>query len=250
MQRDYWYTTARDPADMDTPESVGGRAGERTLRRLNGRKLDTRQCPVLFEAPIATGLIASYVSAVSGGHLYRKSSFLLDSLGSQVFPGFVQILERPFIRKGLASAAFDSEGVATREREAVKDGVVQGYFLSSYTARKLGMRSTGNAGGNHNLIVPGTGEDFPALLRKMGTGLLVTELLGHGLNMVTGDYSRGAAGFWVENGEIAYPVEEITIAGNLRDMFQGIVAIGTDVETRGSRQVGSILIDRMTVAGN
>jgi len=250
MQRDYWYTTARDPADMDTPESVGRRAGERTLRRLNGRKLDTRQCPVLFEAPIATGLIASYVSAVSGGHLYRKSSFLLDSLGSQVFPGFVQILERPFIRKGLASAAFDSEGVATREREAVKDGVVQGYFLSSYTARKLGMRSTGNAGGNHNLIVPGTGEDFPALLRKMGTGLLVTELLGHGLNMVTGDYSRGAAGFWVENGEIAYPGEEITIAGNLRDMFQGIVAIGTDVETRGSRQVGSILIDRMTVAGN
>jgi PmbA protein len=250
MQRDYWYTTARAPADMDSPESVGRRTGERTVRRLNGRKLDTRQCPVLFEAPIATGLIASYVSAVSGGHLYRKSSFLLDSLGSQVFPDFVQILERPFIPKGLASAAFDSEGVATRDRDVVKNGVVEGYFLSSYTARKLGMQTTGNAGGNHNLIVPATGEDFDALLKKMDTGLLVTELLGHGLNMVTGDYSRGAAGFWVENGEIAYPVEEITVAGNLKDMLQGIVAIGTDVETRGSRQVGSILIDRMTVAGN
>jgi PmbA protein len=250
MQRDYWYTTARDPADMDAVEVVGRRAGERTVRRLNGRKLDTRQCPVLFEAPVATGLIASYVSAVSGGHLYRKSSFLLDSLGSRIFPEFVQIQERPFLAKGLASAAFDSEGVATRERDAVRNGVVEGYFLSSYTARKLGMQTTGNAGGNHNLIVPATGEDFAELLKKMGSGLLVTELLGHGLNMVTGDYSRGAAGFWVEDGEIAYPVEEITVAGNLKDMFQGIVAIGTDVETRGSRQVGSILIDRMTVAGN
>ncbi len=250
MQRDYWYTTARAARDLDSAEAVGRRAGERTVRRLNGRKLGTRQCPVLFEAPIATGLIASFVSAVSGGHLYRKSSFLLDSLGKQVFPNFVQILERPFIPKGLASAPFDSEGVATHDRDVVKDGVVQGYFLSSYSARKLGMRSTGNAGGNHNLIVPPTGEDFAALLKKLGTGLLVTELLGHGLNMVTGDYSRGAAGFWVENGAIAYPVEEITVAGNLKDMFQGIVAIGTDVETRGSRQVGSILIDRMTVAGD
>jgi PmbA protein len=249
MQRDYWYTTARAAGDLDSPEAVGRRAGERTVRRLNGRKLGTRQCPVLFEAPIATGLIASYVSAVSGGHLYRKSSFLLDSLGKQVFPEFMQIQERPFLPKGLASAPFDSEGVATRDRDVVKDGIVQGYFLSSYSARKLGMQSTGNAGGNHNLIVPSTGEDFEALLKKLGTGLLVTELLGHGLNMVTGDYSRGAAGFWVENGEIAYPVEEITVAGNLKDMFRGIVAIGSDVETRGSRQVGSILIDRMTVAG-
>jgi PmbA protein len=250
MQRDYWYTTARAAADMDPADAVGSRAGERTVRRLNGRKLDTRQCPVLFEAPIATGLIASFVSAVSGGHLYRKSSFLLDSLGSRVFPDFVQIQERPFIPKGLASAAFDSEGVATRERDVVKDGVVEGYFLSSYTARKLGLRTTGNAGGNHNLIVPATAGDFDAMLKQMGTGLLVTELLGHGLNMVTGDYSRGAAGFWVENGEIAYPVEEITVAGNLKDMLRGIVAIGSDVETRGSRQVGSILVDRMTVAGN
>jgi len=250
MQRDYWYTTARAAGDMDTPESVGRRAGERTVRRLNGRKLSTRQCPVLFEAPIATGLIASFVSAVSGGHLYRKSSFLLDSLGTQLFPAFFQLQERPFLARGLSSAPFDSEGVATRDRDVVRDGVLQGYFLGSYSARKLGMKSTGNAGGNHNLIVPPTGEDFAALLRRMDTGLLVTELLGHGLNMVTGDYSRGAAGFWVENGEIAYPVEEITVAGNLRDMFRGIVALGTDVETRGSRRVGSILIERMTVAGD
>jgi len=250
MQRDYWYTTARAAADLDSAVSVGARAGARSVRRLNGRKLSTRQCPVLFEAPIATGLIASFVSAVSGGHLYRKSSFLLDSLGSQIFPAFVQIQERPFIPRGLASSPFDSEGVALSDRDVVKDGVVQGYFLGSYSARKLGMHSTGNAGGNHNLIVPSTGEDFAALLNKMGNGLLVTELLGHGLNMVTGDYSRGAAGFWVENGEIAYPVEEITIAGNLRDMFQGIAAIGTDIETRGSRRVGSILIGQMTVAGD
>ncbi|MDR3394445.1 MAG: metalloprotease PmbA [Parasulfuritortus sp.] len=250
MQRDYWYTTAREAGDLASAESVGQRAGERAVRRLNARKLETRQCPVLFEAPIATGLIASFVSAVSGGHLYRKSSFLLDSLGTQVFPSFMQIEERPFIVKGLASAPFDSEGVATRDRDVVKDGVVEGYFLSTYSARKLGMKSTGNAGGNHNLIVPSTGESFDELLRKMGTGLLVTELLGHGLNMVTGDYSRGVAGFWVENGVIAYPVEEITVAGNLKDMFMGIQAIGTDTEVRGSRRVGSILIDNMTVAGN
>jgi PmbA protein len=250
MQRDYWYTTARAAADLDSAESVGLRAGERTVRRLNGRKLSTRQCPVLFEAPIATGLIASFVSAISGGHLYRKSSFLLESLGTQVFPEFFQLQERPFLARGLASSPFDSEGVATRDRDVVKDGIVQGYFLGSYSARKLGMQSTGNAGGNHNLIVPSTGEDFAALLQKMGNGLLVTELLGHGLNMVTGDYSRGAAGFWVENGVIAYPVEEITIAGNLRDMFKGIVALGSDVETRGSRRVGSILIEQMTLAGD
>lgn len=250
MQRDYWYTTARAAADLDPVDQVGRRAGERTVRRLDARKLDTRQCPVLFEAPVATGLIASFVSAVSGGHLYRKSSFLLDSLGTRVFPEFFQLQERPFIRKGLSSAPFDSEGVASQDRDVVKDGVVQGYFLSSYSARKLGMQSTGNAGGNHNLIVPSTGESFEALLRKMGTGLLVTELLGHGLNMVTGDYSRGVAGFWVEDGQLAYPVEEITVAGNLKDMFLGILAIGTDIEVRGSRQVGSILVDRMTVAGH
>ncbi len=249
MQRDYWYTTARAEEDLDSPEVVGRRAGERTVRRLKARKLSTRQCPVLFEAPIATGLIASFVSAISGGHLYRKSTFLLDSLGSQLFPSFFQMIENPFLPRGLASSPFDAEGVATHEREVVRDGVVQGYFLGSYSARKLGMKTTGNAGGNHNLIVPSTGQDLAGLLDKMGTGLVVTELLGQGLNMVTGDYSRGAAGFWVENGEIAYPVEEITIAGNLRDMLGGIVAIGTDVETRGSRRVGSILIGNMTVAG-
>ena len=249
MQRDYWYTTARAEADLDTPESVGLRAGSRTVRRLNARKLSTRQCPVLFEAPVATGLIASFVSAISGGHLYRRSSFLLDSLGQQLFPSFFQMIENPFLPRGLASAPFDSEGVVTREREVVRDGVIQGYFLGSYSARKLGLKTTGNAGGNHNLIVPSTGEDFAGLVAKMGRGLLVTELLGQGLNMVTGDYSRGAAGFWVENGEIAYPVEEITIAGNMRDMLGGIVAIGDDVETRGSRRVGSILIGNMTLAG-
>ncbi len=249
MQRDYWYDTARAAEDMAAVEVIGRRAGERALRRLNARKLSTRQCPVLFEAPVASGLIASFVSAVSGGHLYRKSSFLLDSLGKQVFPTFVQIHERPFLPRGLASAPFDHEGVATHDRDVVRDGVVQGYFLGSYSARKLGMKSTGNAGGNHNLIIPSTGEDFEGLLKRMGTGLLVTELLGHGLNMVTGDYSRGAAGFWVEDGAIAYPVEEITVAGNLKEMFLGIQAIGSDVEVRGSRRVGSILIDRMTVAG-
>lgn len=249
MQRDYWYDTARAAEDMAAVEAVGRKAGERTVRRLNARKLGTRQCPVLFEAPVASGLIASFVSAVSGGHLYRKSSFLLDSLGKQVFPAFVQIHERPFLPRGLASAPFDHEGVATHDRDVVRDGVVQGYFLGSYSARKLGMKSTGNAGGNHNLIIPSTGEDFEGLLKRMGTGLLVTELLGHGLNMVTGDYSRGAAGFWVEDGAIAYPVEEITVAGNLKEMFLGIQAIGSDVEVRGSRRVGSILIDRMTVAG-
>lgn len=249
MQRDYWYTTARAAMDLDPVDTVGRRAGERTVRRLNAQRLGTRQCPVLFEAPIATGLIASFVSAVSGGHLYRKSSFLLDSLGCALFPAFMQIQERPFLPRGLASSPFDAEGVAVHDRDVVREGVLQGYFLSSYSARKLGMHTTGNAGGNHNLIVPSTGEDFAALLRKMGSGLLVTELLGHGLNMVTGDYSRGAAGFWVENGEIAYPVEEITIAGNLKDMFRDIVALGTDMETRGSRQVGSILIGNMTVAG-
>ncbi len=249
MQRDYWYTTARDRADLDTPEQVGRIAGERTLRRLDARKVKTTQVPVIFEAPVATGLIASFVSAVSGGNLYRKTSFLLDSIGQQVFAPLVQIRERPHLPKGLASAPFDNEGVATHDRDVVRDGVVQGYFLSSYSARKLGMQSTGNAGGNHNLIVASGDMDLAGLLRKMGTGLLVTELLGQGMNPVTGDYSRGAAGFWVENGVIQYPVEEITIAGNLKDMFKQIVAIGNDVLVRGSRQCGSILVERMTVAG-
>jgi len=250
MQRDYWYSTARNANDLDAADAVGRIAGERTVRRLNGRKLDTRQCPVLFEAQLATGLIGSYVGAVSGGSLYRKSSFLLDSMGKQVFSPQVQIRELPFIPGGFGSSPFDNEGVVCQERDIVKDGVVQGYFLSTYSAKKLGMTSTGNAGGNHNLIVTPGEHNLDGLLKTMGTGLFVTELLGHGANMVTGDYSRGAAGFWVEHGEIQYPVEEITIAGNLAEMFKSIVAIGNDVERRGSKQVGSILIDNMMVAGN
>jgi PmbA protein len=204
---------------------------------------------VLFEAPIASGLIGHLVGAVSGGSLYRKSSFLLDSLGRQIFAPFIQIRELPHIVKGLASSPFDNEGVATHARDLIKDGVLQGYFLGSYSARKLGMTSTGNAGGNHNLIVESSGQDFAGLLKMMGKGLVVTELLGHGINPVTGDYSRGAAGYWVENGEIQFPVEEVTIAGNLKDMFRQIAAVGSDILIQGSKQCGSVLIEKMTVAG-
>lgn len=249
MQRDYWYTSARSADDLEPAELVGRVAGERTVRRLGGRQLKTAQVPVLFEASLASGLISHLISAISGGSLYRKSSFLLDSLGKQVLSPLVSIQEQPHLLRGLASAPFDNEGVATAPRTLVQDGVLQGYVLSSYSARKLGMTSTGNAGGNHNLIVSHGDQDFNSLLNTMGTGLVVTELLGHGINMVTGDYSRGAAGFWVENGVIVYPVEEITIAGNLADMFKQIVAIGNDVLVQGSKQVGSILIEQMTVAG-
>ena len=229
---------------------MGRRAGERAMQRLGARKIATTQVPVLFEAPVAASLLGNFVSAVSGGNLYRKSSFLLDSAGKPVFSSLVNMSEQPHIAKGLASTPFDEEGVATRSRDVVKGGVVQGYFLGSYSARKLGLRSTGNAGGNHNLVLQDTGTDFAGLLKTMSTGLLVTELLGHGVNPVTGDYSRGAAGYWVEGGEIAYPVQEITIAGNLKDMFRGIVAVGNDVIRHGSRQCGSILVERMTVAGD
>jgi PmbA protein len=211
--------------------------------------MPTMRVPVLFEAPVASSLLGHFVSAVSGGSLYRKSSFLLDSLGKPVFAPHIRIRDLPHLPRGLASAAFDDEGVATRTRDVVDAGVLKGYFLGSYSARKLGLRSTGNAGGNHNLILESTGEDFAALLKKMGRGLLVTELLGQGVNMVTGDYSRGAAGFWVENGEIAHPVNEVTVAGNLADMFMHIVAVGSDRVARGSRQTGSILVEGMTVAG-
>lgn len=248
MQRDYWFTTARHANDMQSAEEVGKVAGERTVRRLDCKRIKTAQVPVIFEAPLASGLISSLISAISGGNLYRKSSFLLDSLGQQVAASHLQIYEDPFIKRGLASSPFDNEGVATQARQLLKDGVLQGYMLASYSARKLGMKSTGNAGGNHNLIVSHGDLDFNGLLKTMGTGLLVTELLGHGLNMVTGDYSRGAAGFWVENGVIAYPVEEITIAGNMKDMLMQIVAISNDVLIQSSKQVGSILIERMTVA--
>ena len=250
MQRDDWYTSNRNPARLAAPEAIGDYAARRALSRLGARRLKTRSVPVLFEAPLAVGLIGSLVQAVSGGALYRKSSFLLDSLGQQMFPKHVQISERPHLKGAQASSPFDDDGVATRDREVVEDGVLQGYFLSTYSARKLGMQTTGNAGGSHNLIVKPGDLDLEGLLRQMDTGLLVTELLGQGVNYVTGDYSRGAAGYWVENGRIAYPVHEITIAGNLRDMFKGIVAIGNDVMVRGSKQTGSILIDRMTVAGS
>ena len=250
MQRDYWYTSSRLPDELEGAESVGRAAGERSVRRLNARQLATCSAPVMYEAPIASSLIGHFVGAVSGGSLYRKSSFLLDSVGQQVFSPHLRITELPHLPRGVASAPFDDEGVATVSRDVVRDGVVQGYFLGSYSARKLGLTTTGNAGGAHNLIVSHGEDDFAAMLRRMGSGLLVTELLGQGVNPVTGDYSRGAAGFWVENGVIAYPVEEITIAGNLREMFRGIVAIGSDVDRRGARQTGSILLDAMTIAGS
>lgn len=250
MQRDDWYSTARSGAALAAPEAIGDYAARRALSRMGSRKIRTCQVPVLFEAPLAAALIGSFVHAVSGGALYRKSSFLLDSLGTQIFPAHLSISERPHLLQGLASGAFDNDGVATRDREVVTDGVLQGYFLSAYTARKLGMQTTGNAGGCHNLLVHGGDTDFRGLLEKMGRGLLVTELLGHGVNYVTGDYSRGAAGYWVEGGEIVHPVEEITIAGNLRDMFRNIAAVGSDTLCRGSKQVGSILVERMQVAGS
>ena len=242
MQRDFWYTAARAPGDLEAAAAVGRRAGERTVRRLGARPLETLECPVLFEAPEAGDLLGFFVGAVSGGALYRKSSFLLDSLGQQVFAPQVSIREEPHLPRARASTPFDNEGVATVPRDVVKDGVVAGYFLGSYSARKLGMATTGNAGGSHNLVVAHGDDDLPALLRRMGRGLFVTEQLGQGVNPVTGDYSRGAAGFWVEDGVIAYPVEEITIAGNLKDMFRDIVAVGNDVDRRGSRHTGSILV--------
>jgi PmbA protein len=251
-ERDDWYSGHRDPADLAAPEAIGDYAARRALARLGARKLKTRQCRVMFEAPLATMLIGSFVHAASGGSLYRKASFLVDALGKRIFPAWFRIDERPHIPKGLASSPFDDDGVITRARTVVAEGVLQGYFLSTYTARKLGMQTTGNAGGSHNLIVapsPDAPADFAGLLKAFGSGLLVTELLGHGINYVTGDYSRGAAGFWVENGEIAFPVHEITIAGNLKDMFAGIEAVGRDVVTRGARSVGSIVVNRMTVAG-
>jgi PmbA protein len=249
MERDYWYAVARDAKDLPNVQQIGRIAAERTVRRLNARQLKTMQVPVLFEAPIASGLLGSFVNAVSGGSLYRKSSFLLDQLDKTIFATHINITDVPDIPKGLASSPFDNEGVQTQRRVIVENGVLRGYFLGSYSARKLGLRSTGNAGGNHNLVLQSGTLDFAGLLNTMSRGLLVTELLGQGINTVTGDYSRGAAGFWVENGEIQYPVQEITIAGNLKDMFRNIVAVGNDVLVQGSRQCGSILVEGMTIAG-
>src|SRR5258706_609806 len=250
MQRDDWYSSSRLPGGLADAEALGRYAGRRALARLGSRKIATCQAPVLFEAPVATGLIGSFVSAASGGSLYRKSSFLLDALGKQIFSKGITIEERPHEPRALASTPFDDEGVATRKRAVVEKGVLNGYFLASYSARKLGMRSTGSAGGNHNLVVSSSGPDLAGMLRHMRRGFLETELLGHGTNLLTGDYSRGAAGYWVENGEIAFPVEEVTVAGNLKDMYRGIAAVGSDTLVRGAYRCGSILVDNMTIAGN
>ena len=250
MQRDYWYTTHRDPNRLESPERVGRLAGERTIARLGGRRLPTTEAPVLFEANIAGSLIGHFVSAAGGSSLYRRSSFLLDRLGSQVFAPIVDIREDPHMPGELASGYYDAEGVATTSRNIVEGGVLKGWFLSSYSARKLGLETTGNSGGNHNLIVKPGEHDLDALVKMMGRGFLVTELMGQGVNSVTGDYSRGAAGFWVEGGKIKFAVEEVTIAGNLLDMFLGIRAVGRDILVRGSKQSGSILVDRMTIAGD
>lgn len=249
MQRDYWYSSTCLPSALETAEAVGLKAAQRTVRRLNARSISTCEAPVLYVPELARGLIGNLVSALSGSAQYRKTTFLLGAVGKKVLPDFVQLSEQPHLLRTLGSRAYDAEGVATCERDIVSDGVIQDYFLGSYSARKLGLTSTGSAGGSSNLVLSDTGQNFDDLVKQMGRGLLVTELIGSGLNMITGDYSRGAAGFWVENGEIQYPVEEITIAGNLKEMYQAMVAIGNDIDKRSSILCGSILIDKMTVAG-
>jgi PmbA protein len=254
MQRDYWYTSMRDAAELAAPEVVGRYAAERALSRLHSRKISTREVPVLFESTLASGLVGAYVQATSGGSLYRKSSFLEGCLGKVAMAEHLDLHEFPHVRKGKGSAPFDDEGVTTRARRVVDGGVVQGYFLSSYSARKLGMKTTGNAGGAHNLTLSSRltqpGDNLDAMLAKLHRGLFVIELIGQGVNGVTGDYSRGAAGFWVEGGRIVHPVHEVTIAGNLREMLEGIVAVGADVYTSGSKTTGSVLIERMKIAGS
>lgn len=249
MQRDYWYSSSRLSQELDAPADVGRLAAQRTVQRLGARRLKTQEVPVIFAAEIAGSLIGSYLAAVRGGAQYRKTTFLLDSIDQQVFPEFIHIYERPRLPRANNSAPFDREGVSTVDRDLVTEGKVATYILDSYAARRLGLQSTGNAGGTRNVFIDTGPRDFAALCREMGTGLVVTEMMGHGANIVTGDYSRGAAGFWVENGEIQYPVEEITVAGNLRDMFKGLVAVGNDVDHRGNVHTGSILIERMMVGG-
>jgi len=253
MQRDAWYSSMRAAEELASPEAIGRYAAERALSRLKARKIKTTECPVLFESPLAAGLLGGLVQAVSGGALYRRSTFLLDSLGKPVLPEHLDVLEEPHLPRGKGSAPFDDEGVVTRRRKVVDAGRLEGYFLSTYSARKLGMRTTGNAGGSHNLTLSSRftqpGDDLDEMLRKLGTGLFVIELMGQGVNYVTGDYSRGASGFWVENGRIAFPVQEITIAGNLKTMLMGIQAVGADAYNYGAKTTGSILVDRMKVAG-
>jgi len=254
MQRDAWYSSMRDPAELASPEAVGRYAAERTLARLKSRKIATCEVPVLFESTLAAGLLGAYVQATSGGALYRKSTFLADSLGTEVFPDHIDLVEDPHVRKAKGSAPFDDEGVRTTARKVVSRGRVEGYFLSTYSARKLGLRTTGHAGGSQNLRLTSrltaAGDDLDAMLRKLGRGLFVTDLMGQGVNYVNGDYSRGASGFWVEGGRIAYPVQEITIAGNLREMLRGIVAVGADAYTMGGKTIASVLLGRMKVAGS
>ena len=250
MQRDYWYSVSRDAKHLDSVESIGEIARERTVRRLAGRSLKTCSVPILFEPSLARSLVGHFISAISGGALYRQASFLVDSIGKQIFPEWLSISEDPHALAGLGSSPFDNEGVKTQARNIVTDAILQGYVLSSYSARKLGMETTANAGGVHNIQLTHSNKSQQDLMKEMNTGLFVTELIGHGVNTVTGDYSRGASGFWIENGEIQYPVEEITIAGNLRDMFSTICAIGNDTDKRGNVQCGSILIENMTIAGS
>ncbi len=249
MERDYWYSVARKHQDLESAERVGIKAAQRTIQRLGARSLSSRKSPVLYSAEVANGLISSFLSAISGGSLYRKSSFLLDTLGTKIFPDFIHLYEQPHLPGALGSASYDAEGVSTQANKIVTDGILNSYLLSTYSARKLGMQTTGHAGGVHNLCI-GTGDkNLGQLLKKMGTGLLVTELMGQGVNPVTGDYSRGASGFWVAQGEIQYPVQEITIAGNLKDMYQHILAVGNDIDYRGNIRTGSILIEEMAIAG-
>jgi len=251
MQRDYWYSTARERAGLESLEQIGRRAGERAIARLGGRQISTRKAPVAFAPDMAREFFGHMISAVRGTSQYRKASFLLDAMGQQVLPRFVQMHERPHLPRGMASSPFDAEGVATRDRELVRDGVLQGYVLGSYSARKLGLSTTGNAGGIHNLLVDSSDGllSREALLARMGTGLYVTEMLGQGVNGVTGDYSRGASGFWVEGGQLVHPVHEVTVAGNLKDMYQGVLAVGSDVDRLGAIHTGSVLLGEVTIAG-
>ncbi len=249
MERDYWYSVARDHHQLEKAELIGQKAAARTVQRLGARKISTRKCPVIYSAEIANSLIGAFINAISGSSLYRKSSFLLDSLETQIFPEFINIYEQPHLPGALGSALYDSEGVATRATNIISEGVLQSYLLSTYSARKLGLQTTGHAGGVHNLCITSGTQDLPQLLNTMDTGLFVTELMGQGVNPVTGDYSRGASGFWVEHGEIQFPVQEITIAGNLKDMFRKILAVGNDIDYRGNIRTGSILVEEMAIAG-
>lgn len=249
MQRDYWYSTSRLHDQLEAAESVGKKSAERTLARLGGKQISTRKANILYSAEMARSIVSHFTSAIGGGSQYRKSTYLLDSVDTKVFPDFIHLHEQPHIKQAFGSSYFDKEGVATSNRDIVVDGVVQSYIMGSYSARQLGLKSTANSGGTHNLTLDSTGQNLKELLTMLGTGLYVTELIGNSVNGITGDYSRGASGFWVENGEIQYPVEEITIAGNLKDMLQNIVAVGNDIDLRGGTRTGSILIESMMVAG-